>query len=110
MNPSSMIVAQQSSGLWKVDRGQALQLTIGPGKRHLRVREGRLWLTGDGASEAPAEDIWIAPGEDVELAEGAHVVAEGWPRASFELIVPPQSCDALSAAQRAWAWWSRWSH
>ena len=110
MNQSPMIVAQQSAALWRVDGGQALQLTIGPGARHLRVREGRLWLTGDGASEAPAEDIWLAPGEDVVLAEGSHVVAEGWPRASFELIVPPASCAATTPAQRAWAWWERWNH
>lgn len=110
MNQSPMIDAQQSEGWWRVDGGQAMQLTIGPGVRRLRVREGRLWLTGDGAADAPADDIWLAPGEDVVLAEGSHVVAEGWPRASFELIVPPQACAASSPVRRALAWWTHGRH
>lgn len=106
MTHSPMIDAQQSAALWRLDGGQALQLTIGPGVRRLRVREGKLWLTADGAEQAPAEDIWLAPGEDVVLAAGSHVVAEGWPRASFELIVPPQACAAAGPARRALTWWS----
>lgn len=103
MDSTLMISAHHSeSSLWRLGKGQSVQLDIGPGQRHLRVREGRLWLTGEGAADAPPEDVWLAPGEDVVLAAGSHVVAEGWPQASFELIVPPQAC---AATPRRAAWW-----
>lgn len=106
MNSPLMISAQESDrSVWRLGKGQSMQIDIGPGMRHLRVREGRLWLTGEGAADAPAEDLWLAPGEDVVLPSGAHIVAEGWPQASFELIVPPQACTAT--ARRGGAWWSR---
>ena len=104
MNTPLMISDQQSeSSVWRLGRGQSMRLDIGPGRRHLRVREGRLWLTGEGANDAPPEDVWLAPGEDVVLPSGARIVAEGWPQASFELIVPPQAC--ASTARRGGAWW-----
>lgn len=106
MNTPLMISGQQSdSSVWRLGKGQSLRLDIGPGKRHLRVREGRLWLTGEGASDAPPEDVWLAPGEDVVLPSGARIVAEGWPQASFELIVPPQACAATAPRGGAWWWW-----
>ena len=107
MNTALMISDQQSGAtLWHLGTGQSMRLAIGPGRRHLRVREGRLWLTGEGSDDAAAEDVWLGPGEDVVLPEGAQVVAEGWPKASFELIVPPQACAAAtSSARRAFAWW-----
>lgn len=93
MSKSLMIHAQQSNdSVWRLGKGQAMQLAIGPGVRRLRLREGRLWLTESGGAERAAEDIWLAPGDAVELASGTRVVAEGWPQASFELIVPPQAC------------------
>ncbi len=105
MDASLMSSAQQSEGaVWRLGKGQSMQLEIGPGTRHLRLREGRLWLTAQGAPDAPAEDVWLAPGDAVVLASGARFVAEGWPQASFELIVPPQACRAVS---RRGAWWSR---
>ena len=111
MNQAPMIDTHESAALWRIDGGQALQLTIGPGVRRLRVREGRLWFTtGAGATDAPADDVWLAPGEGLMLAEGSHVVAEGWPRASFELIVPPQACAASSPVRRALAWWTHGRH
>ena len=106
MNSPLMISVQQSeSPVWRLRKGQSMRLEIGPGARHLRVREGRLWLTGDGDADAPPEDVWLAPGDDVVLPAGAHIVAEGWPQASFELIVPPQACKATG--RRGGAWWSR---
>lgn len=106
MNAQLMISDQQSdSGMWRLGKGQSLQLDIGPGMRRLRVREGRLWLTGAGALDAPPEDVWLVPGDDVMLPSGARLVAEGWPQASFELIVPPQACAA--SAKRAGGWWPR---
>jgi hypothetical protein len=87
-----MISDQHSeSTVWRLGPGQSMQLEIGPGRRHLRVCEGRLWLTAQGTPEEPAEDVWLVPGDDVVLGSGARLVAEGWPQASFELIVPPQA-------------------
>ena len=108
MNNSLMISTQQSDGtLWRLGAGESMRLAIGPGMRHLRVREGRLWLTGEGNDDVAAEDLWLTPGQDVVLPEGSQVVAEGWPQASFELIVPPQACASSTSARRAFAWWSR---
>lgn len=95
MSTQMMTAKQESDNLWRLRRGEALRLNIGPGMRSLRVREGRVWLTaGNGRADAPGQDVWLAPGEDVLLPSGAEVVAEGWPQASFELIVPPQACAA----------------
>jgi hypothetical protein len=104
MKQPLMISTQQSEGsVWRLRKGQSLRLDIGPGTRRLRVREGRLWLTGEGASDAPPEDVWVSAGQDVVLASGTRIVAEGWPQASFELIVPPQACAVT--ARRGGAWW-----
>ena len=106
MDTPLMISAQQSDeSLWHLGKGQSMQLEIGPGVRRLRMREGRLWLTGKGEPDEPAEDVWLAPGDDVLLPSGARLVAEGWPQASFELMVPPQACRAKT--HRVGAWWQR---
>lgn len=106
MDSALMISRQQSDGgLWHLGRGQSMRLDIGPGMRRLRLRDGRLWLTSKGAADAPPDDVWLRPGEDVVLPAGARIVAEGWPQASFELLVPPQACAA--SATRAASWWSR---
>ena len=104
MNRPLMISAQQSqSSVWRLGKGQSMQLEIGPGMRHLRVCEGRLWLTGEGEPDDPAEDLWLAPGDDILLTSGARLVAEGWPQASFELVVPPGACRLTT--RHAGAWW-----
>ena len=91
MNAPLMISAQESDdSLWRLGKGQSMPLDIGPGARRLRLRQGRLWLTAQGALDAPAEDIWLLPGDEALLPSGARVVAEGWPDAAFELIVPPR--------------------
>jgi len=93
METPLMISNQQlQNGLWHLGKGRAMRLEIGPGPRHLRLREGRLWLTSEGAPDAPPDDIWLQPGDAVALPSGTRLVAEGWPRASFELVVPPQAC------------------
>ncbi len=102
MEAPLMIYSQQSqSGLWHLGKGLALRLEIGPGPRHLRLCEGRLWLTGEGTPDAPPEDIWLRPGDVVALATGTRLVAEGWPRASFELVVPPQACASIARVNAA---------
>ena len=87
---------QSPSRLWHLGTGRVMRLDIGPGPRHLRLHEGRLWLTGEGAADDPPADIWLQPGDMVALASGSRLVAEGWPRASFELVVPPPACASTA--------------
>lgn len=75
--------------LWRLPRGHAMRLHVDRGERWLRVRAGRVWLTAQGRPGRPAEDLWLGPGDQVRLPRGASWVAEGWPDASFELVVPP---------------------
>jgi hypothetical protein len=88
-----MTELQSQQALWEVTQGEALSLSIGPGARELAVTEGRLWLTLQGRADAPAEDIWLAPGQSVLLASGSRIVMEGWPQAHFQLLVPPSACS-----------------
>lgn len=92
-----MINPQQA--LWQLNAGEALTLPIGPGVRLLRVSEGRLWLTQSGSSQAPAKDVWLQAGESVQLASGSQVVLEAWPRAAFQLLVPPSACSEVQRAR-----------
>src|SRR6185295_6624674 len=75
-------------------------LVVGPAQRVLKVVEGRLWLTTSGTAEDAALDVWLQPGESVELDAGAEVVMEGWPAARFTLLVPPEACRRTSWAAR----------
>jgi hypothetical protein len=99
-----------SSALWALDGGDAFRLTIGPGIRELHVTEGRLWLTGAGTPQQPAEDIWLSAGESITLASGSEWVAEAWGAARFQLLVPPIACSSMrrkfsaSPLPRASAW------
>ncbi|MBT9491459.1 MAG: DUF2917 domain-containing protein [Paucibacter sp.] len=81
-----------SQALWSLAQGEALSLEIGPGARELAVAKGRVWLTRQGKSQAPAEDVWLEAGQSVALASGSRVVLEAWPQAAFQLLVPPSAC------------------
>lgn len=95
---------QLAGSFWRVAAGEARSLRIGPGRRTLRVNDGALWLTAPGAADAPAEDFWLQPGDAVALPSGAEIVIEGWPEASFQLLVPPCKATARSSIS---AWLSR---
>ena len=81
-----------TSALWSVSQGTARSLSIGPGARELRVTHGSVWLTGQGKTDEPAQDVWLAEGESVSLPSGSHIVLEGYAEAQFQLLVPP--CDS----------------
>jgi hypothetical protein len=84
---------QRSSGsTWALPERAATTLEIGPGARVLQVCAGRLWLTTAGTGHEAARDVWLVPGDGVELPAGLTVVLEGWPSARFQLLVPPQAC------------------
>ena len=101
--PQPMRDQQQfSDAYWSVGAGQVRTLRIGPGMRVLRVAEGPLWLTVSGTPDDPPQDLWLEGGEAVLLDSGAEIVVEGWPAASFQLIVPPQACATASSSVNAW--------
>jgi len=101
--PQPMIDEQQLTGaLWSVGAGQVRTLRIGPGVRMLRVAEGPLWLTLSGTPDDPPLDLWLQGGDAVMLDSGSEIVVEGWPSASFQLIVPPQGCASATARVNAW--------
>jgi hypothetical protein len=92
---------QRSSGsTWALPERAATTLEIGPGARVLQVCAGRLWVTTAGTAHEAARDVWLAPGDDVELPAGLTVVLEGWPSARFQLLVPPQACRRGSRGWR----------
>ena len=82
--------------LWRVEKGEALSLAIGPGARALQVVRGRVWLTQSGCSG----DLWLEAGQGVELDAGQEVLIEAWPEAQFQLLVPP--CARVRRA--VWTW------
>jgi len=88
-----MLEGQRSNdSTWSLPEGTSTALEIGPGARVLQVCAGRLWLTSAGTAISAARDVWLLPGESIELPAGLAVVLEGWPSARFRLLVPPQSC------------------
>ena len=91
MSTRFMHNVQRSSGaaVWALAKGTSTTLAVGPAPRVLQVVEGRLWLTTPGTADDAALDLWLMPGESVELDAGAEVVMEGWPAARFTLLVPP---------------------
>ena len=105
MSPAIADRPFEQDAVWQLPRGASLTLVVGPGERHLRVVRGRLWLTTRGRTGWPPADVWLGAGDGVRLASGTSVVAEGWPQASFELIVPPGAC--ASALSRLGGWLAR---
>lgn len=97
---SSSIHTTLDDGAWTLDRGEAMRLPIGPGRRELRVLEGRVWITQQGLPDLPSHDYWLQDGEALDLPSGAELVVEAWPTARFQLLVPPQACRERAAAPR----------
>ncbi|MDC8784619.1 DUF2917 domain-containing protein [Roseateles koreensis] len=98
-------MTNSQQGLWHLGAGEALGLDIGPGERTLVLSTGRLWLTltqpaSAHWSSALPEDVWLEAGQSLHLAHGAQVVVEAWPKATFQLLVPP--CPRRVGAPR-WA-------
>jgi len=101
--PQPMRDEQQLAGaLWSVGAGEVRTLHIGPGMRLLRVAEGPLWITVSGTPDDPPQDLWLESGDAVLLDSGSEIVVEGWPAASFQLIVPPQACSSQRSSVSAW--------
>jgi hypothetical protein len=102
----AQLAAGRATALWALGQGQAEPLHVGPQGQILRVVEGWLWLTADGALGAPAEDIWLAPGEEYLLHAGSRWVVEARHAGRFQLLLPRQARQA-SAWRTARAAWRR---
>jgi hypothetical protein len=101
--------AQRSgTSIWSLPTRASRKMRVGPGPRVLRVCEGRLWLTTKGTATEAATDLWLEPGDEVELAAGLEIVMEAWPAARYQLLVPPSACgiaaNRSSLAARAASW------
>ncbi|CAN5539978.1 hypothetical protein BH09PSE5_BH09PSE5_31980 [soil metagenome] len=99
-----------SSSLWRLETGKAIRLPQQAATRRLRVREGKLWLTTFGDADRQAVDFWLGPGDEMTLPDGQKWVAEGWPSASFEILVAPtspmvQRAPKSSAPEAPWQRW-----
>lgn len=93
----SAIHPTRNDAAWQLAQGEAVSLPIGPGPRELKVLEGRVWVTQQGALDMPSEDYWLSAGEALDLPSGAQLVIEAWPSASFQLLVPPTACATWRA-------------
>ncbi|UXH79019.1 DUF2917 domain-containing protein [Roseateles amylovorans] len=94
---SSSIRPTRDDGAWTLSKGDAMRLPIGPGPRELRVLEGRVWITQQGALQLPSDDYWLEAGDALDLPSGTELVVEAWPSARFQLLVTPASCPATRA-------------
>ncbi len=94
---TSSIRPTRDDGAWTLSRGDVMRLPIGPGPRELRVLEGRVWVTQQGALQMPSDDYWLEAGDALELPSGAELVVEAWPSARFQLLVTPAACRAQRA-------------
>ena len=93
MNQEFMRKVQRSSdSVWSLPAHESITLRVGPGPRVVQVCEGRLWLTSAGTADEASMDVWLLPGDSLELPAGLAVVMEAWPSARFQLLVPPQAC------------------
>ena len=45
-----------------------------------------------GTADEASMDVWLVPGDSLELPDGLAVVIEAWPSARFQLLVPPRAC------------------
>jgi hypothetical protein len=106
MSAQLMSKSQQRDALWTLAPGQAMRLTVGPGPRQLRVVDGWLWLTTEGTRDLPAEDVWLLPGEPMELPAGSEWVVEARTSGRFQLLVPPQARPWTARWARL-VWWMR---
>jgi len=90
MNLEFMRKVQRSGdAVWALPKGTSTTLKVGPGARVIQVCQGRLWLTSPGNEREASIDVWLTPGDSLELPAGLSVVMEAWPSASFRLLVPP---------------------
>lgn len=96
----SPIQTTHHDAAWELTQGEAVRLPIGPGRRELRVLEGRVWATQQGALDLPSDDYWLSAGDALDLPSGAELVIEAWPTARFQLLVPPEACATWKARSR----------
>lgn len=103
-------IQRSNDSVWVLPERASMTLRVGPGARVMHALAGRLWLTSSGSAREASLDVWLEAGESLELPNGLEVVLEAWPRARFQLLVPPSVCrrssgrmPATTARVAAWA-------
>jgi hypothetical protein len=87
-----------ATSTWHLECGQAITLEAAAQARRLAVDVGRLWITADGSDVEPAKDQWLSAGQVQDIPAGASLVIEAWPKAAFQLLVPPQPAATPATA------------
>lgn len=90
----------ESRWWWSLEPHQAATLPAAVEPRALVVQEGRVWLTREAAVGGEAEDIWLEPGQSLEVPAGTAWVLEGWPQARVSLVLAAPA--ALSGGPAPW--------
>jgi hypothetical protein len=114
-----------------LDAAASLSLPADSHDRVLHLERGQLWLTNTRRELAPARprvgagqideldparadvagrdtsDIWLAPGDSVQLPAGSHWVLQAWPDARLKLctVAVGVTADANSAARATGLGW-----
>lgn len=91
---------------WALAGHEATTLAASPVARWLRVDDGCLWVTAEQAGPG-AEDLWLQPGDSLELPAGTRWVLQAWPQARLSVLLAPALTPAGPAPARAW-WQSSW--
>jgi hypothetical protein len=89
---------------WALAGHEAASLSASPVARWLRVDEGCLWVTPEQAGPE-TEDLWLQPGDSLELPAGSRWVLQAWPKARLSVLLAPAA--ASPAPARSW-WQSPW--
>ncbi len=89
---------------WALAGHEAATLSASPLARWLRVDEGCLWVTPEQAGPE-TEDLWLQPGDSLELPAGTRWVLQAWPQARLSVLLAPAAAGPAPA--RAW-WQSPW--
>ncbi|MEO7010471.1 MAG: DUF2917 domain-containing protein [Caldimonas sp.] len=101
-------VQRSGDSVWSLPARESITLQVGPGARVVQVCEGRLWLTSAGTADEASMDVWLVPGDSLELPAGLAVVMEAWPSARFQLLVPRQACRSTGRTRSMLASLATW--
>jgi hypothetical protein len=103
----SQEIAMDTMILVHESHGRAFTLPAARAERRLRVVEGQAWITRTrrAGDAQPSDDLWLGPGQTLELPAGSAWVVQAVGELRLRLCEPALSAGAAPAAWvRAAAW------